>query len=209
VLISYSRKFIFLANVKTASTSVEAALAPLAEIAVCETRLGKHATLVQVERWFRWMFKRMPLDEYFIFGTMRDPVDQMRSLYNFHQGKRFLGKPHSTVGVPFEEFAEGWIERSWQTRQQCAIFRLNDSHRVDAVLRFENLQADFDAVCAHLGIPRLGPLEHKLRSSQHMADKDIPPAARSRIKEHFAEDIAFYEKYAGKIAVNGELRPLS
>ena len=42
MLLSLAHKFLFVANVKTASSSIEATLAPLAEIAIGETRFGKH-----------------------------------------------------------------------------------------------------------------------------------------------------------------------
>src|SRR5437762_13673078 len=104
MLLSLSHKFLFVANVKTASSSIERALRSKAEIAISETRFGKHENLSVISRTFAWVRQYVPDPEFFVFGVIREPVDWVLSLYNSHSKAQFDDLPHSRKGVPLDDF---------------------------------------------------------------------------------------------------------
>ena len=124
MLISLRKKFIFVANLKSASTAIEKQLRSVCEVAILQTRFGKHHGLADIERRFSWVFDYVPRDEMFIFGVIRDPVDFMISLYNFHRKEAFQGQPSYTGEMSFDAFMDDWTRRnSWQCRPQSDRFR--------------------------------------------------------------------------------------
>src|SRR5436309_11373731 len=89
MLISLSHQFIFVANLKSASSSIERALGPDAEFRAIKTNWGKHDDLSTISKKFKWIKRYVPAQDFFIFGVMRDPVDFILSLYNFHTRSTF------------------------------------------------------------------------------------------------------------------------
>src|SRR5437763_1966213 len=127
MLLSLSHKFIFVANLKSASSSIERALAPHAEFRATQTQFGKHDPLSIISKKFAWVRKYVPYSEFFVFGVIREPVDYILSLYNFHHKEVFDGKVHSAKGLSFDQFWTEWCTRSWQARPQH--LRFVDQHR--------------------------------------------------------------------------------
>lgn len=188
MLISLSHKFIFVANLKTASTAIEAAIGDKAEIRLSATKFGKHDGLTAISNKFGWVKRYVPHEEFFVFGVVRDPVDYLLSLYNSHQKPAFDGKQQSTKGVSFDEFLGPWCERSWQARPQRKRFedeqgRLRISYLIDLV----SIREEFPRVCEHLG---LGPVElgHKNESPEVLKHDDLTAAQIERVKSIYQTD---------------------
>jgi hypothetical protein len=85
MLISLSKEFIFLANLKSASTAIEAALSPYAQVVLTDTRFGKHQLFSEVETRFQWMLNIIDPQRLLVFGVLRDPAELLISLYNSHR----------------------------------------------------------------------------------------------------------------------------
>src|SRR5687768_15319117 len=116
MLISLSRKFIFVANLKTASTSIEIALRPYAEICLLEAHWGKHSPLQHIISTFSWIWslESNAYAKYFVFGVVRDPIDYMLSLYNSHTSIRLKPYPALYSGeMTFKQFIQIWVPRNW------------------------------------------------------------------------------------------------
>jgi hypothetical protein len=186
VLLSLSHKFLFIANVKTASSSIESALAPRAEIAIRKTEFGKHENLSAISKKFVWVKKHVPYKDFFVFGVVRDPIDWLLSLYNSHNKDVFDGKPHSTKGVPFGNYIREGASMRWQMRPQHHRFSdIHERFRVSHIFDYANLEAEFPKLCAHLGVEGL-----KLPK----VNVSPPVLARDSVSE---EDVAFIrDKYA-------------
>ena len=99
MLLSLSHKFIFVANLKSASTAIESAMGDKAEIKLSATKFGKHDGLSAISNKFAWIKRYIPYEEFFVFGVIRDPVDYLLSLYNSHQKPAFDGKQQSTKSM--------------------------------------------------------------------------------------------------------------
>jgi hypothetical protein len=207
MLISTRRRFVFVANLKTGSSAIEQALRGEADIAVTETRLGKHLPLTQIEKRFAWLFRHYPLDEMFVFGVMREPVDFLLSLYNSHT-KAPAGDPMpSTRGQPFDAFVRDWSANSWQARPQRLMFERDGAIAVDALIDFRRLEPQFAAVCRRFDAKPA--LRTSNVSPRVMTREAIPPETLAEIREIYAEDYAFYERHAGRMkAEDGGWSPI-
>jgi len=188
MLLSLNRKFIFVANLKTASTTIEAALGPKSDVRFSQTKFGKHDGLTQISHKFQWVKNFIPYDELYIFGVIRDPVDFLLSLYNSHQKEDFDGKIHSTKGVSFDDFLEVWCGRSWQARPQHK--RFTDDHkrlRVSHLVLLEDLAEEFPQICRRLGLEGV-QLGRKNPSPQVLSREDLTQAQIAQVQSRYAED---------------------
>ena len=197
MLLSLSHKFIFIANLKSASSAIEAAIGHAAEIRITGTNFGKHDGLSAISQKFPWVRRYVPYDEFFVFGVMRDPVDYLLSLYNSHHKEDFDGKYYSTKGMPFDEFLHVWCGRSWQAKPQH--LRFNDQHGrfgTSCVIDLERLDEEFPRVCAHLGLGQIN-LERSNRSPAALRRSDLSPEQIGQIKAKYESDYEFMKRAPG------------
>ena len=188
MLLSLSRKFIFVANLKSASSGIENAIGDQAEIRIVQTKFGKHVSLSQISQKFAWVKRYIPYKEFFVFGVIRDPVDFLLSLYNSHQKPAFDGRTHSTKGMSFDDFLEIWCEQSWQATPPHQ--RFTDEHGrfcMNHLIELEHLGEEFPKICERLelGAVRLG----RTNSSPSVLRRlDLTSAQIDRVKARYRED---------------------
>lgn len=193
MLLSLAHKFLFVANVKSASSSIERALRSKAEIAITETRFGKHADLSVISRRFPWVRQYVPYADVFVFGVLREPVDWILSLYNSHTKSDFDGLPYSTKGVSFEHFLRDGVEKRWQMRQQHLKFtdeagRFQLSHLLD----FATLEGEFPRLTERLGLGAI-QLARANPSPEILTRKDLRKEDVGFIEEWYAADYRLLE----------------
>ena len=194
MLLSLSHRFIFIANLKAASSAIEVALGPKAEVRISETRFGKHDSLSVISQKFAWVKRYAPYEEFFVFAVLRDPVDFLLSLYNSHHKPGFDGKPHSTKGMSFDVFLDDWCVRSWQARPQH--LRFVDEHsrfKLRHLIRLDNLDEEFAQVCTRLGLGKT-QLGRRNLSPAILRREDLSPGQIARVRERYAEDYAWLER---------------
>jgi hypothetical protein len=208
MLISLSYRFLFVANVKTASSSIEAALRPFAEIAISETRFGKHIGFAEIEERFDFIFRKEPLANFFKFAVVRDPLDMLISLYASHQKPAFEGKPHYTGGISFTEFLPLFRARqSWQLAPQAS--RLTDRQgrmRMDYLIDFDRLEEQFAEVLRLIGLPEIQLPRHN-ESPDVITRADIPPAIRQQIAQEYRQDRRIKRTLTGRLLRPAAARP--
>lgn len=188
MLLSLSRKFIFVANLKSASSAIESALAPKSDVKFTQTQFGKHDGLSQISNKFAWIKRYVPYEDLFVFAVMRDPVDYLLSLYNSHQKGEFDGKAHSTKGMSFDDFLEAWCAKSWQAKPQHR--RFTDDHgrlKMSHIVLYDDLADEFPQICARL---KLGwtELERKNPSPAVLSRNDLTAAQIELVKARYGED---------------------
>ena len=110
MLIGVEKRFIFVANTKTASTSIEHALMDHAEIHRGGSPARKHIPLVQVYKFYDFLFGQpahRPAS-YFAFGVMRDPIEWVISWFRYRKGNKVEN------GLPQDmTFAQFWERNDW------------------------------------------------------------------------------------------------
>jgi hypothetical protein len=190
MLISLSHKFMFVANLKSASTSIERSLSPFAEFKATKTNFGKHDDLSTISKKFGWIKKYVRREELFVFGVMRDPVDYILSLYNFHTGPGFDGKRHSSKGMTFDQFLRDWCGRSWQAKPQHQRFvDRRGFFRMTHIIEFAQLENEFPQLCARFGVDASLPKVNI--SPMVLSRSDLNEEQIRRIETQYADDYAF------------------
>ncbi len=188
MLLSLSHKFLFIANVKAASSSIEGALSRHAEIAIRQTQFGKHENLSVISRKFSWVRKYVPYADFFVFGVVRDPVDWLLSLYNSHSKDDFDGLPYSTKGMPFDRFLREGFEKRWQMRPQHSRFEDElDRFHVKHLADFATLDTEFPDICKCIGIEGI-ELRKQNVSPRILSRDDLTKADLEFIREKYAAD---------------------
>lgn len=188
MLLSFTHKFIFIANVKTASTSIEATLAPFAEIRLRKTEFGKHAPLTMISRRFEWVQRYMPYEDFFVFGVIRDPVDHMLSLYNAHSRAVLKGTATPTRDMDFDTFLNVWCKDNWQAELQSRRFAdRNGRFKVDHLIDYVKLTSEFGQVCARLNLGDV-TLKHLNISPENLNRDQLTPKQIARVGRDRAAD---------------------
>ncbi|MDZ7709591.1 MAG: hypothetical protein U5K36_05550 [Roseovarius sp.] len=196
MLIGLDRKFVFIANTKTASTSIETALAPVAEIALGGNPARKHVPLhdaitehpeifAQPGQWPRFFFK---------FGVMRDPLDWIDSWFRYRKSNRVESPLPKDMS-----FAEFWERQDWNFRRadgrpylQGHMF-CGPQGKVlaDVIVPYHRLPQMFPEICAALGVAAPLPRENvsRLREAE-----TLTPALEARLRGFYAQDYALFNR---------------
>jgi len=192
MLLSLSHKFIFVANLKSASSSIEKALSSHAQFRATKTAWGKHDDLSTISKKFGWVNKLISREEFFVFGVIREPVDFILSLYNFHTGPSFEGKKHSSKGVEFDHFLHTWCVTSWQAKPQYRRFiDRRGKFKISHVIEFSQLETEFPKICSRLGLKATLPRVNV--SPESLSRDDLTADQITEIKNRYAEDYSFIE----------------
>lgn len=135
-----------------------------------------HATASEIQSLYPQEFAR-----YFRFAFVRNPWEQMASLYlRLH--------PRDPRGAGFGAWLQRFdLERG--TVPQASLFAADGSCLVDFIGRFEHLQQDFDAACDLAGIPRR-QLPRTNAAAGSAVTEIYDPASIRIVERLYADDIA-------------------
>ncbi len=190
-MISFRHMFVFIANLKSASTAIETVLAPVSEIALTEARFGKHLSLSDVEQRFDWLFQEVPLSDFFVFGIMRDPIDLVVSLFNSHADERFRSTPHLFTGnMDFDTFISVWCVRNSDqlAEQHTRLLTKEGSLGANLVIPYERLAQGLQVVASRIGVADLGGIPTVNASNRRISRDDLTPDHIAGIRRRFAGD---------------------
>ena len=201
MLISRSRKLLFVHIQKTGGTSIAAALRSAIPDATDILFTHDHA------RWARDHLGQ-DYDELFKFAFVRNPWERLVSWYTMITGH---GRAHAVThknelwnyvfsqSATFEEFilnctetiVDGDGRRSFVYNQLDYLTDDGSNLIVNFVGRYENLELDFQRLTASQG---LGPVVlPRLNTSRHQHYSDYyTPLTRDIVAERFARDIAAF-----------------
>ncbi|MGI9388824.1 MAG: sulfotransferase family 2 domain-containing protein [Boseongicola sp.] len=209
MIISPSRRYIFVHIPKTGGTSLALALEERAkpdDILIGDTpkararrhrikplksagRLWKHSRLADIAG----LAEAEPLDDYFVFTIVRDPWDRVSSLYHWLRDQTF-----SHVGVErakslsFAGFVADVDIAAMLSHDQARTYTSDATgmDRADTILRFEQIAEDLVPVEKHLGV-KIGPLPHLNRSDRPEDSRAVYDAESAKhVARYFAEDIS-------------------
>ncbi|AXI44767.1 hypothetical protein C1J03_01190 [Sulfitobacter sp. SK012] len=196
MLISIEKRFMFLANTKTASTSIEDALLPYTDIYRGGTPARKHISARDAYPAYPFLFKQPDFAPrtFFRFGVMREPMDWIGSWFRYRKGNQ--------VETPLPEemdFAGFWEQNDWNIRRPNGNKRLQSDmfcHRdgqpiVDMVIPFHEVAKTFQEICGALGIP--APLPH-MNASHIQMPSVIPERLLDEVREYYAVDYALWDQ---------------
>lgn len=192
MLIGDKKKFVFVANTKTASTSIERVLKPVAEIHHAGTPERKHVPLWRLPKLYPEIiggeFGSPQMDRFFIFGVMRDPIDWIGSWFRYRKGNPEVASP-LPADMTFEQF---WAQRDWNVVRPNGM-RFLQRHLfcgakgqvlADVIIPYERLNEIFGEICDGLGVESSLPRENASR----LTDFEVPASLRDELQQHFAPD---------------------
>lgn len=198
MLIGVRKKFVFIANSKTASTSIESALSVFAEIRPIGSPAIKHMSWINVRKEYAFLFdqKAHKPETFFRFGVIREPASWIVSWFNYRSGnQRVLSR--LPPGLSFEAFWGGtdWIKKKNQKGQFTDV---DGKCRFDLIIPLEKLDMAFPIVTQCL-LKRAVPLKKENISVRKLVSRDkLDPAIVDSINEYYREDYEFYLKWRSK-----------
>ncbi|GAA6165448.1 hypothetical protein NBRC116590_31520 [Pelagimonas sp. KU-00592-HH] len=196
MLIGVEKRFVFIANSKTASTSIERALIPEAEIHRGGPDRGKHILLRQAVRQYDFLFaqKKYAPETFFKFGVMRDPVDWIQSWYRYRVGNK-VSNP-LPEGTTFEEFwrkrVNRSIKRNQKPQQRDFFTRLNGDLLADYIIPYHELADHFNLLASELDFATKLP---KTNVSKVKNLENAPSDALvEEIRDYYSEDYELFNR---------------
>jgi Sulfotransferase family len=221
VIISHTHKYIFIKSLKTAGTSIEAALSQHCGENDMVTPLGDY--------WFNrdergeWIHSSMNAEgfsqhdpaaevkrkvppeiwnEYFKFSIIRNPWDRVVSLFAWEARNQPALKPakrfYHRLGLPFDEFGEtrklfgAFAAGDWTTNDR--FYLIDAALCVDFVIRYERLAEDFAELCGRVGLPTI-PVPHLkagLRRAEHRYTDYYDETSKAIVSERHEQDIRLF-----------------
>jgi hypothetical protein len=171
-MISSKHKFIFIHVPKTAGISISDALKEYTEdeISFHKSQFnilnndGTQGIYMKSSRWKGFegdyylhasiddLYKRLgdEIFSFYIFACVRNPFDRVVSQTSFANKINTMPLLLQNFGLP---------------KPQLEYLKINDKVVANRILRFENLQEDFNQACKEIGLPELD-LGHKNRSNR-------------------------------------------
>ena len=178
-MINHKHKFIFIHTPKTAGTSISVSLAD-DSVLKNETK-EKHWNASQCKQNYSKYW-----NEYYKFSVVRNPWDRVVSMYiYFTQFNKTIKQKNFSDWLSFA-FVEKKFNMWGGLGSQYEFLAINKSIELDYVLRFENLNSDFNQLCENLNIcpPSLSTYNGPFKKEAHQH------------REHYGE---YYNEYDMKI----------
>lgn len=195
MLISTSRRFIFAANTKTASTSIEHVLTPYSDIVYDGEPAIKHMPLVAARQRHPELFDAEGDGGFFRFGVMRDPLDWIASWYRYRSGNEVESPLPSDM-----TFADFWERKDWNILHpngrgkylQSDIFcDAEGAVLADVILPYHTLEPVFFEICDHLGVARTLPRKNVSRNAGDTSV--IPQNLQEEVRAFYEDDYALLD----------------
>ena len=131
-------------------------------------------------------FAQRPRD-YLVFSIVRNPWDRFVSGWKYCKSTRLRGLRDVLLDPP----REGHDYRHLTRPQHEILFDRDRCPVYDVLLRYESLQADFDALCARLGRPSQTLAQRNLGSHRPYRDY-FDDDTRELLAQRYARDIELF-----------------
>lgn len=224
MLLSLKYKFAFLCVPKCGSTSVERALKPYMDIHLAGHPSLKHVSATKFHKHIRPLLRKAdPERELETFCIIRDPVDWLRSWYQYRSRRQLANVSHPqhkhyTGDLTFQAFAEAYLsplqpEFAKLGSQYCFVSLADGSVGIDRIFRLDQMDSLGSYLTCKIGstinIPKANRSSVRgvgrealgwFRGSKGMieqqsesVDFSLSDSLLSQLKVRFARDYALYE----------------
>ena len=203
MLLSLNKKFLFIANLKTASTSIERVLSPHCELRLTQSNHAKHQSFVEFADRFKWMLSLTNIEDLFVFGVIRDPVDFVLSLYNSHKREQFKDNPRLYTGdMDFARFITQWVPRNAdQLKNQYLRFVSAEGRLItNLLISYDKLDAGLEIAANRIGVPELTKLPRANASPEGTKRDELTREQVEWIEARFRRDREFIEHHADRLS---------
>ncbi len=195
MLIFPRARLVLLAVPKTATTALEAALAPHAEIAISAPAHMKHMPLSRFERHFRHLLEEEKYGRYETVAVIRNPESWLASWWRYRSRPEIAGKPQYAGKLDFDEFARDYLrdpqpEHARVGSQARFLDARQGKAGVDHLFRYEALERLVDYLAERLG------MEISLPSVNASPPRSgtLSPETAARLRTALQPDFELWEK---------------
>jgi len=211
MIISHSKKFIFVHIQKTAGTTITIYLdqyLSYKDLVIGSTEFGEKIQPLYRKRFnlhkhsYAQNIKNITGDQtwndYFTFSLVRNPWDRMVSLYNWCRKGKF-DYPICQEAIQAANFSQFIRGECFKSQPQQVEYLINQENEmiVDFVGKQESIQEDFNYICQKLKLPIIDMtnFKHNVRKrtfdsyrKYYNSDEDI-----EIIKNQFSKDIDYFK----------------
>lgn len=199
MLISVKNRFVFIAGSKTASTSIEDALTPYAEINRVGSAQRKHIIWREARKEYNFLFNNSNYDPktFFKFGVVREPAEWIISWYNY----RYMNK---RIDTPLPEnitFKQYWNSNDWvkNLSQKNHFISSDNICRFNLIIPHEKVNQAFPLIVEYLNLGKV-ILPHANKSpAKRIVRSSLDPAMISEINTYYQQDFDFWTEWMEKI----------
>ncbi|SFE67463.1 gamma-glutamyl kinase [Roseivivax sediminis] len=194
MLVFWKARLVLLAVPKTGSSAYAAALAPHAGMVITDPPQLKHAPVYRYNRFFRPMFEKMGAESMDVVAVIREPISWLGSWWRYRQRPFLDGKPVSTRGVSFDQFAGAWCRGERPPfadvgDQSKFVETRPNGTQVTHLFRYEEREA-LDAFLSE----RLGVTVAPGRENVSLAARlELSPRTEAKLRRKRAADFALWD----------------
>lgn len=189
---------VYLANPKTATQSLRAALEPFAQATPNPVR-DKHINAqTYANRWADTITQRLGQAPQ-TFAVMRAPLEQMGSWYRYRQREALRGHQNSTADITFAEFISARLQDDPPPfahigRQDRFLGYLDGGPPVAYVFDYAKLDLLQAFLSERLKTEINLPRHNVSPKAAEAADLALPADLRARLQEAHASEFALYDR---------------
>ncbi len=193
MLIFWEQRLVFLATPKAGSSAVEAALEPLAAVAMQRPADLKHMNAQDYQRHIAPYLTARTGARFSTVALMREPIGWLRSWYRFRLRDDADTPGHPMRALNFDAFARDYAADTPPAHadigSQSAILTGPDgAPLVDRIFRYENMDAFVhfleDQLDCAITLPRV--------NVPPAVDVQLSPETEARLQQVMAADFALY-----------------
>ena len=194
MLIFSKAKLVVFSVPKTGTTSLEAALAPHAALAILDPPELKHAPVYRYNRFFRPMVEKFIGADVETLAVIREPVSWLGSWYRYRQRPFLAGRPVSTQSISFDEFVLAYLQDSPPAfanvgAQSKFVAPRPNGTAINRLFRYESLDSCVAYLQERLELEICLP-EVNVSPRQALC---LSPDTQARLRAQCAADFALWE----------------
>ena len=192
MLVFWRQRLVFLATPKTASTSIEEALAPMAAIVMLRPPQLKHTNAHRFHRFLMPFLQSSTEKDFALTALMREPRDWLNSWYRYRQRPDEVADK-CTRHISFDDFVQAYCEDRQpefaKVGAQAMFLAPPNKPAVDHVFRYENM-GDFlhfleDRLNTRIDLPKL--------NISPKGDDHLSAVTLALLQKSYARDFEIYE----------------
>lgn len=200
MLLAPDKGFVFLATPKAASTAIEVAFRPYAQVTL-RGNTFKHTRYAQFQRFLRPFLdsKGFPRDSYEVVCVFREPIDWLSSWWRYRSREELADPSHPNHSnyagqLSFEQFAYAYMEGDKQFvqvgRQAEFVRARRGQPNVDRIFRYDRLDLLVEFLCEKVG----EEVEVRVSNVSPERSFSLPEGCERELREFFAPEYRIYEQ---------------
>ena len=200
-IINLKKKYIFLANPKTGSTSVHTLLNDKESIIRCTSKkekpFGKHDTYLQVKNYLSSI--NLNINDFFIFGFIREPIDRMKSVINHLLMSKNKKTAKTLMKNDWKQFMTYAEEKLFYSVEKMFFDENNQLPHNVHILKMENMEQELQKIFKVIknSRKRQRMIKKERRTchknkGQYIFKKQLSDEVINLIKDRFPRDWIYY-----------------